>query len=108
MNRLLLGCLSVLATILGASRLSAQEKNAVPIATEFENAVRPLQVKYCNSCHGATKPKGGIDLASRKGTEKPHAWKDVWERLRSWQMPPAGKPQPSAAERERMLAWIER
>lgn len=107
MNRILSGC--ILGAILGsAGPLPAQEKHDASVAAEFERAIRPLHAKYCNSCHGAIKPKGGIDLASRKGTEKPHAWKEVWERLRSRQMPPADKLQPTTVERDRMLAWIER
>jgi mono/diheme cytochrome c family protein len=97
----------IAALIAGAGPVRAQEKKPAELVAEYERAFRPLQAKFCHSCHGATKPKGGVDLASRKGHEKPHAWKDVWERLRSRQMPPSGQPQPSAAERERMLAWIE-
>jgi mono/diheme cytochrome c family protein len=108
MIRKLLELLGILAAILACTgRLPAQEKNEAVLVTEYERVIRPLQAKYCFSCHGATKPKGGIDLASRKGIEKPHAWKEVWERLRSRQMPPLGKPQPTAVERERMVAWIE-
>ena len=108
MIRKLLLLMGILAAIFACTgRLPAQEKNEAVLATEYERVIRPLQAKYCFSCHGATKPKGGIDLASRKGTEKPHAWKEVWERLRSRQMPPLGKPQPTAGERERMVAWIE-
>lgn len=103
------GFLGIVASILVCTgTLPAQDKKDIALVTEYERAIRPLQAKYCASCHGATKPKGGIDLASRKGNEQPHAWKDVWERLRSRQMPPAGKPQPTAVERERMVAWIER
>jgi hypothetical protein len=109
MRRILLDGLGVLAILITAAQPSpAQEKKETSLVAEYETAIRPLERKYCANCHGAFEPKGGIDLASRKGDEKPHLWKDVWQRLRSRQMPPAGKPQPSAAERERMLAWIER
>lgn len=102
-----LRAVALLAVLDLSGHLSAQEKEKSPSAVEYGSAIRPLVMKYCSSCHGAAKPKGGLDLASRNGAEKPDHWKDTWERLRSRHMPPSGKPQPSAAEREKMLAWIE-
>jgi hypothetical protein len=83
MKQAMVACslLAVLCT--GSDYLSAQEKNQTPLAVEYERSIRPLLAKHCNSCHGGAKPKGGIELSSRKGNEKPHAWKEVWERLRS-------------------------
>lgn len=109
MNRILVRFLATFAPLIfGGSSANAQDRKAAELAAEYEQVIRPLLTKYCQSCHGATKPKGGIDLASRKGTEKPPAWREIWERLRSRQMPPSGQPQPTVAERERMLTWIER
>lgn len=108
MKQALVACLILATLCTGSNYLSAQEKNQSPLAAEYERSIRPLQAKYCHACHGATKPKGGIDLASRNGNEKPSAWKEIWERVRSRQMPPSGQPQPTGAERERMLAWLER
>ena len=34
-------------------------------------------------------------------------WKEIWERLHTRQMPPSSHAQPTAAERERLPAWIE-
>ena len=31
----------------------------------FETKVRPLLVEKCQSCHGETKPKGGLSLINR-------------------------------------------
>ncbi len=108
MIRMLSRCLGTLVALLAVTgQLSAQDKGKSPLAADYGGAIRPLLTKYCSSCHGATKPKGGLDLASRNGAEKPDHWKDTWERLRSRHMPPSGKPQPTAVEREKMLAWIE-
>lgn len=108
MIRMLSFCLGTFTAWLAMTGpLSAQEKGKSPLAVEYGSAIRPLVTKYCSSCHGAAKPKGGLDLASRHGAEKPDHWKETWERLRSRHMPPSGKPQPTAAEREKMLAWIE-
>src|ERR1051325_7561742 len=103
MNRTLVGYLGIFAAFfIAAGHASAQEKNDGALALEYDRVVRPVLAKYCNSCHTAPKPKGGIDLASRKGNELPEDWKEVWQRLRSRQMPPSGKPQPTASERERL------
>lgn len=74
---------------------------------DFARVVQPFFAKHCVSCHGSAKPKGGIDLSSRKGDDDPTAWKEVWERVRSRQMPPFGQPQPTAADRDRAIAWFE-
>jgi hypothetical protein len=69
--------------------------------------IRPLLSKYCVSCHGEQKPKAGLNLAAMRAEGNPKAWKLVWDRIKARQMPPAGKPQPTPAERERVTAWIE-
>lgn len=101
-------CLALLVALLAVTaNVPAQEKGKSTLAAEYGSVIRPMFTKYCGSCHGAAKPRGGLDLSSRNGSEKPDHWKDTWERLRSRQMPPSGKPQPTAAEREKMLTWIE-
>lgn len=69
--------------------------------------IRPLLVKYCVSCHGDKKPKAGLNLQAMREEGNPKVWKRVWDRIKSRQMPPSDKPQPTAEERERVTAWIE-
>lgn len=69
--------------------------------------IRPLLVKYCVSCHGETKPKAGLNLEALREEGNPKVWKLVWDRIKSRQMPPSAKPQPTAEERERVTTWIE-
>lgn len=67
--------------------------------------VRPLLARYCLACHGDKQPKGELNLApDRLGAD---VWHAVWERLRTRQMPPSDRPQPTSAERERLTSWIE-
>jgi len=33
-----------------------------PEKVDFEKSIKPIFQKHCVSCHGATKPKGGLDL----------------------------------------------
>jgi mono/diheme cytochrome c family protein len=73
--------------------------------------VRPLMARYCFSCHGEKKPRGGLNLAALQGKKDAPVdlsqWKHVWDRLRSRQMPPSNRPQPTPREREHLAAWIE-
>lgn len=65
--------------------------------------VAPLLSKYCVQCHGAEKPKGGIELQHLKTSVD--AWKshrfleNVAPQIEAGEMPPDNKPQPSAEEK---------
>src|SRR6476646_2889956 len=68
-------------------------------------AVRPLVQKYCLACHSSKVKKGDLDL-ERFATvddirKEVKPWQAVVEMLEAGEMPPKGKPQPSAEERKR-------
>src|SRR5271154_6852174 len=69
--------------------------------------IRPLLAKYCFSCHGEKKSKAGLNLEALRDERDSKAWKLVWDRIKSRQMPPSGTAQPTAEERKRVTAWIE-
>jgi hypothetical protein len=72
--------------------------------------LRPLLTKYCGACHGETKPRAGLDVGALLDPDRPvdlSTLKKVWERLKNQHMPPAGQPQPSAPERERISTLLE-
>jgi Protein of unknown function (DUF1592)/Protein of unknown function (DUF1588)/Protein of unknown function (DUF1587)/Protein of unknown function (DUF1595)/Protein of unknown function (DUF1585)/Cytochrome C oxidase, cbb3-type, subunit III len=78
----------------------------------FESQIRPLFENYCYRCHGAGKRiKGDVNLAQYKDLaavhRDPKTWETVLRQLRDREMPPDGKPQPTAEERERLMAWVE-
>ena len=86
---------------------------SAPAATtpaQFDKTVRPLLKEYCLGCHSAEKHKGDLDLErfSSLGEVKKHpkVWQAVAEQLASNEMPPKEKPQPTAAQREKLLAWV--
>lgn len=87
--------------LLGVSRAASAEPGDI----------QPLLVRYCIACHGEKNPKATLNLAAlsaREGDVVAHrTWMHVWERVRSRQMPPANRPQPTNAERQRLLNWIE-
>jgi hypothetical protein len=89
------------ALVLVSARAEARE----PFAAE----IRPLLAKYCFACHSTDKQKGDLDLerfatlADVRSDLKP--WQSLIEQIEAGEMPPKSKPQPTAAEKKRLLAW---
>jgi mono/diheme cytochrome c family protein len=71
---------------------------------EVAKVIVPFVEKHCVQCHGEKKPKGDLSLSGFKDDEsilKAHKiWLTVVEKVRSGEMPPKGKPQPSPQEIE--------
>jgi len=83
---------------------------AAKLAAEYGSEVRPILERYCLTCHSAEAKKGDLDLdrfttlgAVRKDV-KP--WQGMVEQLETGEMPPKKKPQPTADERRRLIAWV--
>jgi hypothetical protein len=97
----------------GAS-LSAEEPAALTISAEiresFAKEIQPLLVRTCGKCHGKEPKDNDLDLTRFGNAQailaKTKMLGDVAERLRLGDMPPKDAPQPSKAEREQLLSWI--
>ncbi len=91
----------------GASAPALRQEASTPSYAE----IRPLLDQYCLKCHGPVKPKAKLDLtkfpdeASILANRK--AWKRVLDQVVGHEMPPDDKPQPSAAQREKIVAYVE-
>lgn len=76
----------------------------------YSSDIRPLMKQYCYKCHGARRPKGGINLEKVKEVtgiyRDPKLWKIVFDQLNERIMPPDDKPQPSPEERDRLTEWV--
>lgn len=76
---------------------------------EFSQAIRPLLQRYCLTCHSTAQKIGELDLerfsdeAAVRGDLQ--VWTRVIDMVDSSQMPPGTSPQPSDAERLRILEW---
>ena len=85
---------------------------ASPAPADFAKDVRPVMETYCFKCHGNGKKQGGLALdkwASPDAVvQDQKTWKHVLEALRTGEMPPDDEKQPSLAEREKIMAWIDR
>jgi mono/diheme cytochrome c family protein len=102
--------LAMIATPRGDAVRAADAKPN-PAHKEYREKIAPLLAKYCFECHSGKKPKGGLALDARKddpGIDKDRAvWEKVVENLKSGEMPPREKAQPTPAEVDRILAWID-
>ena len=76
----------------------------------FRTDVQPMLSKYCTSCHGQTKPKGGLNLAAMQaeasGVSDRKRWGRIKEYVEGGLMPPEDHPQPSRDEVGRLARWI--
>jgi hypothetical protein len=80
---------------------------AVP-ADEVQH--RALLDRLCLECHASEKKKGDFELAFVAKTDPAShdAWENVRNAIAAGDMPPHDKPQPSPAERDALVAWIDR
>ncbi len=81
-------------------------------ATTYQKEILPLLENYCFSCHGEGVSKGKFSMDEFKNlpahlADRKH-WLPVWHNLRSQVMPPSEEDQPTAAETQQLLAWIEK
>jgi hypothetical protein len=103
----LVAALGLLALVLSGNG-TAQKPVADPKG-EYSTLVQPFLQKYCLECHSAKVKKGSLDLERfasldlvRKDLEP---WRQLIEMLEAGEMPPKKKPQPTSAERQRIIAW---
>jgi mono/diheme cytochrome c family protein len=96
----------------------AQQPTQTPLAPsaatdEYETAVKPLIEQNCAGCHNPVKLKGDLDLqqfltkSSQDALKNRQVLELVIQKLAAGEMPPAGKPRPSAAQIAEATAWIQ-
>lgn len=100
----------LLASLLSANVDAGDDPSRRALADTYRSHVRPILTRYCLGCHSEESSEGDLDLerfpsydAARKDV-KP--WQAMVEMLESGEMPPRKKPQPTADERRRLIAWV--
>ncbi|MCH2183394.1 MAG: DUF1592 domain-containing protein [Mariniblastus sp.] len=109
--RLLITCLSILATsLLLIGQTSAQETDS-PRQSDFATRLSPLLQSYCYGCHGQESPEGEIDLSQFSSwtdlQSDPLLIETMIEALEKNEMPPAGEKQPSQDERTWLVGELK-
>jgi mono/diheme cytochrome c family protein len=105
-----LAFLAVLAWA-GASSADTSARTRPNLEQQFTGTIRPFMQTYCVSCHGKEKPQAQLDLTAyvsiaSVAQDYPH-WSLVLEKLAAKQMPPPSvDKQPSASQRDAVIAWI--
>lgn len=86
---------------LGPQPLIAQDET-------FPKLVAPFLKQHCIACHGAEKQESRIRFDQLTGVQagNRNLWTMVHEQLSTGEMPPKERPQPSDAEKKRILSWI--
>ena len=75
---------------------------------DYQNSVQPLLTKYCVQCHGPDEQSALIryDQITGYKSDDQHLWTMVHEVIVNGEMPPKEEPQPTTAEKQRILDWI--
>jgi mono/diheme cytochrome c family protein len=115
--RLQTSCLFALFSIAGidwtARFLLAQDAAdaTVALGQSFEQQARPFLQQNCVRCHNADTAMSGIRVDQLDAAlEDRHLrlWEGIRKKIGDETMPPKGQPQPTSAERQRMVEWINR
>ncbi len=103
---------SYLAALAGALVLAGSAPAAAgqPASVDAAASGAALIERYCVGCHNDRLRTAGLvlDPAALTGVDAdPELWEKVVRKLRAGMMPPAGRPQPDAAARGGLVAWLE-
>jgi hypothetical protein len=84
---------------------------ATSTAVAAEAPLAPFVNEYCGGCHNAVDWAGGLAFDTLSSTDDPAGDAAVWEKavrkLRGRLMPPPGRPQPTQANIDGMVGWLE-
>ena len=87
-----------------------QTAAAADEAADYLRRIRPLVKTYCLDCHSTKAEKGGLDIERFATVQQvrsdPEQWQSVLEMLQRGEMPPPGKPRPSAEEGRLLIDWV--
>lgn len=94
--------------VLSTLAVAAPTAGVQPITAD----ARGVLERYCFDCHARGAAEGDLALDKLLGDSdrtRTHAsWLSVWKNLRAQTMPPADEAQPSDAERQTLIRFIER
>src|ERR1051325_415437 len=90
---------------------AAPSPAAIAIDSRYKSLIQPLLTKYCYQCHGGGKSKGGLALDQFNSIEAIQnaraGWRTVSDMISQKVMPPDDKPQPTKAEIDQLVKFID-
>jgi len=90
-------------TVLFAAGASAQ-------AVDFNRDIQPVITALCSRCHGEAKQKGGVNFAlvtdAKSALKQRKMLKLAVAAIEAGDMPPEDEKQPTAAQRQMLVAWM--
>ncbi|MCW1886480.1 DUF1592 domain-containing protein [Luteolibacter flavescens] len=90
---------------------AAGHAQTTTVEARWESEALPLLETYCYDCHGDGIKKGELAIDKFGSIAEMQQNREVWKRIRDHikhrLMPPLDEDQPTVAEREKMLAWID-
>lgn len=99
--------------LLNHAASGVEEKVLLSPSTQsrYEKEIRPALEQYCAGCHGVKKQSGDINLSGFDTAlsiqRNPALWRKVVTQMHERTMPPEGKPQPTDAQRDAVVKWLE-
>jgi mono/diheme cytochrome c family protein len=84
---------------------------AAPADGAFEQQVKPFLQKNCAQCHNADNMTAGVrvdHLDASLDERHIRLWEGIKHRVENGTMPPKGLPQPSPADRQNVVGWINK
>jgi len=78
--------------------------NAPGSAPSYATDVAPILATYCTSCHAPNGSESNKPLDSYQGVENLSS--SVESKISDCSMPPSGNAQPSAEQRDAVIAWV--
>jgi len=75
----------------------------------FQSAASAFLKQHCLDCHGPDVQESNVRFDKLEGfaVADRNLWTMVHEKISAGEMPPEDRPQPSDAEKKRLLSWIE-
>ena len=111
MKRVAPVALLVVAAVAAGAVLAAQDQPAVeqPQPVASHSPLAGFVARHCTTCHNERARTAGLSLEAIDAADiatNAEVWEKVVHKLRTEQMPPGGRPQPSRAEREATVASL--
>jgi hypothetical protein len=108
---LIVRCAVLAAAVSIAPAVLAEQVGPATGPVTLKDHIKPVLEKYCFDCHNDKKQKGDVNLLSvvdnPKLEENRKVWEKVAEMVEGGDMPPEKKPQPSDAQRDLMVKFID-